>query len=135
MPRRSLSDETMEPTNGFAPRRTLGQMLDWCAIENDREGTCKLGWWWFVMPTDNGNEISRMEGWRADQARLAAEGKPVVPFKPEPGETEWIHRATAEYLERYPNYGKNHDEHLAHFKQTMARWTAMTPWRVSADAA
>jgi hypothetical protein len=119
-------------------RRKVGEMMAWCDKENMRPGTERIGWWWYVYerPDEPGRyAFGRLEGWKADQARQEAAGKPVVSFQPESGETEWIKRATVEYMQRHPVIGENHADHQEHFLATMARWAAATPWRYNADAA
>ncbi len=111
---------------GAGSRRSLADMLDWCDRENERPLWRRRSRWWFVAPADRDHDHARIdyiEEWKADHARMAAEGKPFVAFDPEPGEAEWIQRAIAQYLKSYPNETKEH------FEALMAKWSAQAPWR------
>ena len=81
------------------------------------------GWRWHVQTRKVENGASVRELTRTDQQGFSD-------WKPEPGEREWIERATAEYAKRFPDRNP-----LAvkadrlHFSEIMNRWHCAAPWR------
>jgi hypothetical protein len=129
---------TRNPLDMWAPDEPAAQrsddlrwMLERCHQMNSMPSTERMERWYFISPASNGRpaEIVRADGLKAREMRARAKGDYQDPWKPEPGETEWIGRATAEYLRRHPGGGLTPAEHHDHYQATMARWAQEKPWR------
>lgn len=119
-------------SSGFTGFTTLDQMLDECERRNDQRWVKEMDRWYFVVPAsqDGVAHIESVEGVKAIQMRASYEGRGQPEWKPEPGETEWIKRATAEYIQRHPSHPSETPEQVrAKFSETMNRWAAAKPWR------
>lgn len=85
--------------------------------------------------------VARTQIWVVGQEgsiKLVTRTAPVDPrrWEPEPGEMDWIKKATAEFLKRYPPRSDEPEGEIKlRLSRTMDRWHAAKPWRQTGEAA
>jgi hypothetical protein len=126
-----MTEETKTAVN-------VADMLAICAFKNREPIWITKSRWYFVRPADPATgqspQIAFVEGMRADHARMASDGEPFQAFVPEPGEADWIHRATAKYRARFPTHDALGADRQ-NFLDTLNRAAVGKPWRQTGDVA
>lgn len=76
---------------GKPPGMNLEDLLQWCADRNASRLSQRMQWWYFVRKGEAGQHyVDKLEGWRAEEARARAAGKPIEWYKPTPEDSAAI---------------------------------------------